>query len=111
MPAQQEMFREIPRAEPMQTREVPVEGPAPAPVWLQRLSLVVLVIFCFYVGGLLMLLPWWPRYWEQNGWLMSHPAIDAVLQRGWVRGVISGVGMLDMWIGVSEMVHYRDYRV
>jgi len=110
MPAQEEMFQETPRAEPMQTRELPV-GPAPAPVWLQRLSLVVLVIFCFYVGGLLMLLPWWPRYWEQNGWLMSHPALDAVLQRGWVRGVISGIGMLDMWIGVSEMVHYRDYRV
>jgi len=33
-----------------------------------------------------------------------------VLQRGWVRGVISGIGLLDMWIGVSEMVHYRDYR-
>jgi len=110
MPAQDEMFQETPRVEPMQPRELPVGGPAPAPVWLQRVSLVVLVIFCFYVGGLLMLLPWWPRYWEQNGWLMSHPAMDAVLQRGWVRGVISGIGMLDMWIGVSEVVHYRDYR-
>jgi len=91
-------------------RERPTEGDAPAPVWLQRLSLVVLVVFCFYIGGLLLLLPWWPRYWVQNGWLLSHPAVDVVLQRGWVRGVISGVGLLDVWIGISEMIHYRDYR-
>jgi len=109
MSAQQELFTEAkPATAGPQQRAG--EG-APAPVWLQRLSLVVLVIFCFYIGGLLSLLPWWPRYWAQNGWLMGHPALDAVLQRGWVRGVISGVGLMDVWIGISEMVNYRDYRV
>jgi len=24
--------------------------------------------------------------------------------------VISGLGLLDIWIGISEAVHYRDYR-
>ena len=110
MAAQQEIFQETPRVEPMPKRELPGEDPAPAPVWLQRLSLVVLVIFCFYIGGLLALLPWSPRYWEQNGWLMGHPAVDAILQRGWVRGLVSGIGLLDVWIGISEMLHYRDYR-
>jgi hypothetical protein len=83
---------------------------APAPVWLQRISLIVLVIFCFYIGGLMVLLPWWPHYWQQNGWLLSHPAIGLVLARGWVRGVVSGVGALDIWIGISELFHYRDFR-
>jgi len=110
MPAQQQLFTETRQDKTMQRPGVPAGGQTPAPVWLQRLSLVVLVIFCFYIGGLLSLLPWWPRYWEQNGWLLSHPALDAVLQRGWVRGVVSGIGLLDMWIGVSEMLHYRDYR-
>ena len=82
-----------------------------APVWLQRMSLVVLVVFCFYIGGLLVLLPWNTRWWAENGWLMAHPAVDAVAQRGWFRGIVSGVGLIDIWIGVSEMVHYRDYRV
>jgi hypothetical protein len=27
-----------------------------------------------------------------------------------VRGLISGLGLLDIWIGVSEAVHYRDHR-
>jgi hypothetical protein len=34
----------------------------------------------------------------------------AVLHNGAVRGIISGLGLLDIWIGISEAVHYRDYR-
>jgi hypothetical protein len=83
---------------------------APAPIWLQRLSLVVLVLFCFYIGGLLAILPWSPRYWDRNGWLLAHPALQAVLERGWLRGLVSGMGLLDIWIGISELLHYRDFR-
>ena len=81
-----------------------------APVWLQRLSLVILVLFCFYIGGLMTLLPWSPRYWSGNAWIMNHPSVANWLFRGWVRGLISGVGLMDLWIGVSEMLHYRDLR-
>jgi hypothetical protein len=81
-----------------------------APVWLQRMSLVVLVIFCFYIGGLLVILPWSRQWWVDNGWLMAHPALDAVAQRGWFRGIVSGIGLIDIWIGISEMIHYRDFR-
>jgi hypothetical protein len=82
----------------------------PAPVWLQRLSLIVLVVFCFYIGGLLVILPWTSHYWNQNGWLMSHPAVYDLLAQGWMRGLVSGIGVLDVWIGISEIIHYRDYR-
>jgi len=84
--------------------------PKPAPVWLQRLSLLVLVLFCFYIGGLLAMLPWSPRYWDQNGWLLAHPAVQAVMGQGWVRGLVTGMGLIDIWIGVSELLHYRDYK-
>jgi hypothetical protein len=81
-----------------------------APIWLQRLSLFVLVLFCVYLGVLVMVLPWWTRVWDQNMYIQAHPALAAVLQNGAVRGLISGVGLLDIWIGVSEAVHYRDHR-
>jgi hypothetical protein len=81
-----------------------------APVWLQRLSLFVLVLFCVYLGVLVMLLPWWTRIWDHNLFMQSHPALSAVLHHGAVRGIISGIGLLDIWIGISEAVHYRDYR-
>ena len=48
-------------------------GPAPAPVWLQRMSLMVLVLFCLYIGVIVTVLPWFPRYWEHNAWLLAHP--------------------------------------
>ncbi|SEG60232.1 hypothetical protein SAMN05421819_3714 [Bryocella elongata] len=88
----------------------PKEPVAPAPVWLQRMSLVVFVLFCFYIGGILAVLPWSPRYWDQNGWLMAHPAIDAIAIQGWMRGLISGIGLVDVWIGISELIHYRDFK-
>jgi len=80
------------------------------PVWLQRLSLFVLVLFCVYLGVLVMVLPWWTRIWDQNMFIQARPRLAAVLYNGAVRGMISGLGLLDIWIGVSEAVHYRDYR-
>ena len=93
-----------PTAEPVQ------EMPVVAPVWLQRLSLFVLVLFCVYLGVLVTTIPWWTRVWDQNLWIVSHPAVAAVLRNGAVRGLISGIGLLDIWIGISEAVHYRDHR-
>jgi hypothetical protein len=86
------------------------ENHAQAPVWLQRMSLVVLVLFCLYIGTIVVVLPWAPRYWDHNGWLMAHPTLHAVLRQGWARGIVSGIGLLDIWIGLSEAIHYRDYR-
>jgi hypothetical protein len=90
--------------------EALAEPGSAAPIWLQRLSLFVLVLFCVYLGVLVMVLPWWTRVWDQNLFFESRPALAAVLQNGAVRGLISGVGLLDIWIGVSEAVHYRDHR-
>jgi hypothetical protein len=83
---------------------------APAPVWLQRTSLIVLVLFCLYIGVIVAVLPWFPAYWVHNRWLLAHPELQSVLLQGWARGIISGIGLLDIWIGVSEAIHYRDYR-
>lgn len=85
-------------------------GAVPAPVWLQRLSLAVLVIFCLYLGLLISVLPWWHEMWDHNPMLLQHPAARAFLMQGWVRGAVSGLGLLDLWIGISELIHYRDYR-
>jgi hypothetical protein len=84
-------------------------GPPPAPLWLQRLSVVVLVVFRFYIGVLLVLLPW-SHYWQDNDFLMSAPALAALMNSSVTRGVVSGLGILDFWIGISELVHFREYR-
>ena len=65
---------------------------AVAPVWLQRLSLFVLVLFCVYLGVLVTILPWWSSVWDHNGFIQSRPALAAVLHTGAMRGLISGLG-------------------
>jgi hypothetical protein len=96
-------------AAPPQAAPQPEKG-AVAPIWLQRTSLFVLVLFCVYLGVLVTILPWWTKVWDHNLFIQSHPALAAVLRNGAVRGLISGVGLLDIWIGVSEAIHYRDHR-
>lgn len=101
---------------PVATEQVPArvavddEVITVAPVWLQRLSLFVLVLFCVYLGVLVMILPWWTRVWDNNAFIGSRPMLAAVLHNGAVKGLISGLGMLDIWIGISEAIHYRDHR-
>ena len=99
-------------ASPAQAAAEPAvpEQSAAAPIWLQRVALFVLVLFCVYLGVLVTILPWWSRVWDNNLWFQSHPALAAVMHNGAVRGFISGLGLLDIWIGVSEAVNYRDHR-
>jgi hypothetical protein len=80
------------------------------PVWLQRTSLVMLVAICLYVGALLLALPW-TRFYDENHLLALLPQrVSNVAQSGAVRGLISGFGLLDIWIGLSEAIYYREVR-
>jgi hypothetical protein len=82
---------------------------AAAPLWVQRLQLVVLVIFCIELGMLLAVLPW-TRVWLDNALLAAHPALRAFAHENFVRGAVTGVGLVDIWIGISEAVHYREVK-
>ncbi|MGE0405481.1 MAG: hypothetical protein AB7O65_04205 [Candidatus Korobacteraceae bacterium] len=76
-------------------------------IWVHRLSLVILVVFCIELGMLLAILPW-TRVWTENTLLMSYPGLGGMLRNNFVRGLITGLGLLDIWIGVSEAIHYAD---
>ena len=95
--------------------ETPQSGPADdnaadLPVWLQRVFVIVYVLFCIELGLVLMVLPWMTRYWFSGGMLEQWPELRRILQSGFVRGAISGLGLLDIWIGVLEAIRYRDRR-
>jgi hypothetical protein len=86
----------------------PADDHAEMPVWLQRVFVVVYVLFCIELGLVLMILPWMTGYWFSSGWLAQWPELRRVLQSGFVRGAVSGLGLLDIWLGVMEAVRYRD---
>ena len=81
----------------------------PPPVWMQRFSLVTIVVFCLWIGFVLAVLPWQPA-WTENALVSNYPNLRWFLGTGFVRGLATGLGILDLWIGISEAVHYRDRR-
>ncbi len=108
MPVQPQLFPDPPELDPVHGKLQP--SVKTAPLWLQRVSLLILVLFCVYLGVLVTVLPWWTRVWDQNMFILARPRLASVLHLGAVRGIISGLGLLDIWIGISEAVHYRDHR-
>jgi hypothetical protein len=87
----------------------PAEKSSELPVWLQRTFLVIYVLLCIWLGLLLVVLPWSPL-WSRNGLLVPWPGLRLLLQHGFVRGAVSGLGLIDIWLGVLEAVRYRDRR-
>ncbi len=85
-------------------------APAKSPhLWLQRLWLVIYVVFCIELGMLLAVLPW-TQVWNSNSLIASLPTLRQVLHNNFVRGAISGLGLIDIWLGIWEAVHYRERR-
>ena len=85
----------------------PVKQPKRPHRWLQRLWLVVFVLFCLEVGIILTVLPW-TRLWTDNSLLLGFPALKEFLSYNFVRGLVSGLGLVDIWMGVVEAVTYRE---
>jgi len=98
--------KETPPAGPLLVMP-PAKKPNRPHRWLQRLWLVVFVLFCLEVGIILTVLPW-TKLWTDNSLLLSYPAAREFLMLGFVRGVVSGLGLVDIWMGVAEAVTYRE---
>jgi len=76
-------------------------------LWLHRITVLTFGLVCAVVGVLLVLLPWRPE-WTDNYLLMGSPGLRAFIANGFVRGLCSGLGVLDIWIGFSEAIHYHE---
>ena len=76
-------------------------------LWLHRITVLTFGLVCAVVGVLLVILPWRPE-WTDNHLLMASPGLRAFVANGFVRGFCSGLGVLDIWIGFSEAIHYHE---
>jgi hypothetical protein len=39
---------------------------------------------------------------------VMHPVAQAVVNHGFVRGALTGLGLINIWIGVWDAVHYHE---
>jgi hypothetical protein len=86
--------------------------PSPAPtglqLWLHRSSVLLFVLISAVAGVLLIILPWTPE-WTDNYLLLSFPSLRTFVSSGFFRGICTGLGMLDVWIGFWEALHYHEH--
>lgn len=67
------------------------------------LGRLLFVAFFFEVGLLLVVLPW-SSFWEQNYFAYAWPWIRPILTNDFVRGAVSGLGFVNLFAGVAELV-------
>ena len=96
---------------------VPVQAPVPVSVsrpspsvarlWLGRIGVLLFVFLCATLGVTLMILPWRPE-WSDNPLLLPYPTLRAMVSSGFARGLATGLGVLNVWIGFWEAIQYRE---
>ena len=84
-----------------------------------KLSVIFYIILCFEIGIFLTVLPWWPQgmwgfsEWGNNYFLLyaarttGSQSLQHVVASGWVRGAVSGVGMLNLGIAFWEIFNFK----
>ena len=84
-----------------------------------RLSVIFYIILCLEIGLFLTVLPWWPQgMWGISDWGNNYfllyaaratgiQGIQTVVASGWVRGAVSGIGLLNLGIAFWEIFHFK----
>jgi len=103
----------------------PVAGPLPAPGapaaeaqprhtpqriprWLERAELFLRVLLRMYIGLGVCFAPWWHLFWDENPLFVQFPTLSIYAANGAVRGLISGLGLLNLWIAFQDAIRHRD---
>jgi hypothetical protein len=63
---------------------------------------LLLTAFFFEAGLVLVILPW-TIYWERNYFVQSLPLVEAFLVNDFVRGAVSGLGLVNLVAGCVEI--------
>lgn len=54
-----------------------------------------------------MILPWRPE-WSDNPLLLPYPDLRTFIATGFARGLATGLGVLNVWMGFWEAIQYRE---
>jgi hypothetical protein len=92
-----------------------VDGPSsgrPAPQriprWLERAELFLRVLLRMYIGLAVCYAPWSRVFWDQNPLFQHFPALFTFATSGAIRGMVSGLGLLNLWIAFRDAFRHRD---
>ncbi len=86
----------------------PRSRPSRWEIWRARLFLVEFIFVCLVIGILLIAAPW-TLLWSNNSLVAGSPRLREFLMNDFVRGMVSGLGLVDVWVAIAEAVRYREY--
>ena len=64
---------------------------------------LVVAAFFFEAGLVLLILPW-SSFWDRNLLLEWSHTLFELTRSAYVRGAVSGLGFLNLWIGIVEVI-------
>ncbi len=90
-------------------RQQPIEhAPQRIPKWLERIELLLRVMLRMYIGLAVCYAPWSPMFWDQNPLFLEYPTLANIAAHGAVRGLISGLGLLNLWYALQDVLRHRE---
>ena len=79
-----------------------------------KLTIVFFILICFEIGILLVILPWVPSpSWNENYLLVlaadkiHWPWLALAMKSGYARGAVTGLGLLNILLGVWEIINFK----
>ncbi len=69
---------------------------------MKRMALVLLALLWLAVGMALILAPWL-ELWEANYFVYTYPALGLVVRSPYVRGAVTGLGVLDVLLSLEAI--------
>ncbi|HEX8557776.1 MAG TPA: hypothetical protein VF668_06740 [Pyrinomonadaceae bacterium] len=83
-----------------------------------RLTVIFYILLCLEAGVFLTLLPWWQPWgmgdWGDNFFLVMAAqktglvGLQRAVASGWVRGAVTGVGLLNLAMAFWELFHFNE---
>ena len=83
-----------------------------------RLTVIFYILLCLEAGIFLTLLPWWQPWgmgdWGDNFFLVMVAqktglyGLQRAVASGWVRGAVTGVGLLNLAMAFWEIFHFGE---
>jgi len=80
--------------------------PQRIPRWLERAELFLRVLLRMYIGLAVCYAPWSKLFWDQNPIFLQFPTLSIYAAHGAVRGLISGLGLLNLWIAFQDAIQH-----
>ena len=64
---------------------------------------LLLVAFFLEIGFVLIVIPW-SAFWDRNYFAELMPPLQALITNNFVRGAVSGLGIINVVVGLGELL-------